>query len=125
MSALHIEVAPGVFRPEPEIVAPIEHAWEVRDALIRMTVGDVLEELGDAETVFGEAIRREDEAAIGRIVLGVRQALAERLADRGLFGEPLPQRLSAEQAATLALAAQKAAARRFDGAPITGFGSVA
>ena len=52
------------------------------DELMRtLPIGDVLEELGEAEPQLAAAIAKGDATCIGRIVLNVRHSMALRLAE--------------------------------------------
>lgn len=71
----------------------------VRDAAMSITVPDLLSELHDAETALTVAITRGDAPLIGQIVLAVRHALANRVACRALYRDPIKLPTTAEAAA--------------------------
>lgn len=77
----------------------LQDAIAVRDAKLSITVPDLLSELHDAEAQLATAIQRNDAAMIGRIVLAVRHALANRLACRELYRDPIKLPSAAEAAA--------------------------
>lgn len=70
--------------------------------LRKVTVLDVLDQLCDAQDALDVAIRRADAHAIGRIVLAVRHAYAQRLADMEHFDRAM-DRPGIEQVAAMAL----------------------
>jgi hypothetical protein len=57
---------------------------EVAKQLRTITASDVLDELTECEESLQKAIERADVQAIGRIVIAVRYAYAERLANQSL-----------------------------------------
>jgi hypothetical protein len=80
-----------------------EHATAV--AMRSVTVEDVLDELHDAAGPLQSAMARGDGAAIGRIVLAVRDHYARELALIGEYGAGHPmarQAVTVEQVAAMA-----------------------
>lgn len=76
----------GMVRIEPEVSsAQLAREWRgtVAGWLQRMTADDVIQEIvSDHECALTAAMLTGDPAKVGALVMGVRQALAERLARR-------------------------------------------
>lgn len=67
--------------------------------LTNVDVRDVLDELYDARAELDVVLKTGDAALIGRLLLEVRQAYAERLVDLDVYGHPTIAGRSAQEAA--------------------------
>lgn len=66
-------------------IAPVtDSEWRVarRDVLLSITGADLIDELHDVADMLAEHARRGDVQAIGRLVVGVIDGYADRVADR-------------------------------------------
>lgn len=107
MSALPVayatEVAPGIFRADPETVSESERDAEIAKQLANITIADLTDELIDCQDELQRALDKGDARVIGQMVLNVRKALAMRCADSWLYGSGAVEGLSASQAAAMAV----------------------
>lgn len=76
-----------------------DHKGAVALMLTNVDVRDVLDELYDAKAELDAVLKTGDAALIGRLLLEVRQAYAERLVDIDLYGFSSRDGRSAQQAA--------------------------
>lgn len=85
---------------DPTEVSAVDYEIALAGQIRRLTINDLLEELGECPQFLEAAIERKDADLIGRIVLGVRDAYTQRCAGFEVYG--YSHAPTAAQAAALA-----------------------